>query len=188
MSLFDAFLRIEGIEGESQQKGHEKEIEITAFRWNAQNTGSFAGNMGGGSGKVKMHDFQFSVPVNKASPKLFLACCTGEHIKSATLTVRKAGKTQQEYLKWKFTDLLISSYNVGAGGSDRAIVSHYRAEGQTIGGPGSTVEAADILIMPADQITFNFTKIEMSYAPQKADGSLGASIPVGFDLKTGVKV
>ena len=162
MALFDAFLKIDGIEGESLQKGHEKEIEISSFSWSEQNTGSFAGNLGGGSGKVSMQDFHYTVPINKSSPKLFLACATGEHIKSATLTVRKAGKTQQEFLKWKFTDLLISSYNTGgSGGSD---------------------------VIPIDQVSFNFTKIEVSYAPQKQDGSLDAAIPAGYDLKAGVKI
>jgi type VI secretion system secreted protein Hcp len=162
MAAVDYFLKIDGIDGESMQKGHEKEIEIMSFSWGEQNAGSFAGNLGGGSGKVSMQDFHFTVPVNKSSPKLFLACATGEHIKSAVLVCRKAGKTQQEFLKWKFTDLLISSYNTsGSGGSD---------------------------VVPIDQVSFNFTKIEVSYAPQKQDGSLDAALPAGYDLKAGQKV
>ncbi len=155
-------MKIDGIDGESLQKGHEKEIELMSFSWGESNAGSFAGNMGGGSGKVSMQDFHYTVPINRSSPKLFLACATGEHIKSATLTCRKAGKTQQEFLKWKFTDLLISSYNTGGSGG------------------------ADVL--PIDQVSFNFTKIEISYAPQKQDGSLDAAIPAGYDLKAGQKV
>jgi type VI secretion system secreted protein Hcp len=96
MASVDYFLKIDGIDGESTQKGHEKEIELMSFSWGESNAGSFAGNMGGGSGKVSMQDFHFTVPINKSSPKLFLACATGEHIKSAVLTCRKAGKTQQE--------------------------------------------------------------------------------------------
>lgn len=162
MASVDYFLKIDGIDGESLQKGHEKEIEIHSFSWGEQNAGSFAGNMGGGSGKVAMQDFHFTVPINKSSPKLFLACATGEHIKTAALTCRKAGKTQQEFLKWKFTDLLISSYNTGgSGGSD---------------------------VIPVDQVSFNFTKIEISYAPQKADGNLDAALPAGYDIKVGQKV
>jgi type VI secretion system secreted protein Hcp len=43
-------------------------------------------------------------------------------------------------------------------------------------------------VIPIDQVSFNFTKIEVSYAPQKADGSLDAAIPAGYDLKLGQKV
>jgi type VI secretion system secreted protein Hcp len=158
----DYFLKIDGIDGESLQKGHEKEIELMSFSWGESNAGSFSGNLGGGSGKVSMQDFHFTVPINKSSPKLFLACATGEHIKSAVLVCRKAGKTQQEFLKWKFTDLLISSYQTGgSGGAD---------------------------VVPIDQVSFNFTKIEVSYAPQKQDGSLDAALPAGYDLKSGQKV
>jgi len=155
-------LKIDGIDGESLQKGHEKQLELMSFSWGESNTGSMAGNTGGGSGKVSMQDFHYTIPVNKSTPKLFLACASGEHIKTAELTCRKAGKTQQEFLKWKFTDLIISSYQTGgSGGSD---------------------------VIPIDQVSFNFTKIEVSYAPQKADGSLDAAIPAGWDLKAGQKV
>jgi type VI secretion system secreted protein Hcp len=100
--------------------------------------------------------------INKASPKLFLACASGEHIPDAVLTCRKAGKDQQEFLKFKFSDVLISSYQTGGS-----------AHGD---------------IVPTDQISFNFAKIEVDYKPQNADGSLGGSIPAGWNLKQNVKV
>ena len=103
-----------------------------------------------------MQDFHFTMRVNKASPKLFLNCAGGAHIKSALLTCRKAGKTQQEYLKISFTDLLVSSYQTG----------------------GSTGE-----VVPIDQISLNFSKIEIHYAPQKPDGSLDAPVIHHHDLK-----
>ncbi len=74
---------------------------------------------GGGAGKVSMQDFHFSMRVCKASPKLLLHCANGEHIPTAVLIARKAGKTQQEYLKIKFTDLLVSSYSTAGGGRRR---------------------------------------------------------------------
>jgi type VI secretion system secreted protein Hcp len=104
-----------------------------------------------------MQDFHFVMSVNKASPKLMLACSNGEHIKSAILTCRKAGKDQQEYLKVTMSDLLVSSYQTG--GSQN----------------GS--------LLPMDQISLNFAKIEVEYKTQKADGSLGGSVKAGYDLK-----
>ena len=67
---------------------------------------SGTGAAGGGAGKVSMQDFHFVMTVNKASPKLFLHCADGEHLKKATLTCRKAGKDQQEYLKVVKTEVL----------------------------------------------------------------------------------
>ena len=50
-----------------------------------------------------------------------LACATGQHIKTATLSARKAGKGQQEFLTFKFTDVLVSSYQT-SGSRGRAPV------------------------------------------------------------------
>ena len=100
----------------------------------------------------------FSLPlVNKASPKLFLACADGDHIKSAILIARKAGKGQQEYVKFTFTDILITSY-------------------QTNGDASANSQALD-------SISLNFAAIEIEYKEQKPDGSLGAGTKVKYNLK-----
>ncbi len=156
MAQVDYFLKIEGIDGESADSKHKGEIDIHSFSWGASNAGSFAQGGGGGAGKVNMHDFQFSMQINKASPKLMLACAGGEHIKKAVLTVRKAGKEQQEFYKATFSDLLVSSYQTG----------------------GSAGE-----LTPVESISINFAKVEMEYKEQKTDGTLGGPIKAGWDLK-----
>ena len=112
---------------------------------------------GGGAGKVQMQDFTFTMRMNKATPKLVLHCASGEHIKSAVMTARKAGKQQQEYLKLTFTDILVSSYQTGGSG--------------------------DGDVVPIDSISLNFAKIEFEYKEQKADGTLGGPIKTHWDLK-----
>ena len=154
----DYFLKLDGIQGESQDKTHKNEIEIESFSWGATQTGTASHGGGMGAGRVSVQDFNFVMQVNKASPKLFLACAQGEHIKNAILVCRKAGKEQQEYLKVTFTDLLVSSYQTGGAG-----------------GGGAT---------PIDQISLNFSKMEMEYKEQKADGSLGGAIKAHYDMKT----
>ena len=151
----DCFLKIKGIEGESTDDKHKNEIDILSWSWGESQSGTSSYGGGGGAGKVSMNDFNFMMTVNKASPKLLLACASGEHIKEALLTCRKAGKEQQDYLKIKFTDLLISSFQT-SGSSE----------------------------VPNDSISFNFSKIEYEYYPQKPDGTLDAKVPVHWDLKT----
>jgi len=156
MANVDYFLKIKDIKGEAEDDKHKDEIEIESWSWGETNSGSHAGGGGGGSGKVAMQDFHFTMRVNNASPKLILACANGAHIAEALLTCRKAGKDAQEYLKIKFTDLLISSYQTGGSAGD---------------------------VVPVDQISINFTKIEYEYYPQKKDGTLGPKVPVFYDLK-----
>jgi type VI secretion system secreted protein Hcp len=156
MAAVDYFLKIDGIDGESTDSKHKNEIDVQSWSWGETQAGTSAGGGGGGAGKVAMQDFHFVMTVNKASPKLLINCANGSHIKQALLTCRKAGKEQQEYLKIKFSDLLISSYQTG-------------------GSAGS--------VIPTDQISFNFSKIEFEYYPQKADGSLDAKVVQWYDLK-----
>jgi type VI secretion system secreted protein Hcp len=157
MAAVDFFLKLDGIDGESQDAKHKGEIDVESWSWGESQAGSHAGGGGGGAGKVSMQDFHFVMKVNKSSPKLLLACATGEHIKKATLVCRKAGKEQQEYLKITLSDLLVSSFQTG-------------------GSEGSSV-------LPMDQISLNYTKIEYEYKEQKVDGTLGGAIKAGYDLK-----
>jgi type VI secretion system secreted protein Hcp len=158
----DYLLKIEGIKGESTDAKHKDEIEVESFSWGATQPGSFASGGGGGAGKVSFQDIHFTTRASVASPNLMLACATGQHIKEATLTVRKAGKEAQEYYIVKLSDNLVSSYQSG-------------------GSEGSNA-------LPVDQFSINFAKIEFEYKPQKPDGSLGAGVKGGWDLKTNKKV
>ena len=164
----DMFLKIQEIEGESQDDKHKGEIDILSFSWGESqfSSGGPGGGAGGGAGagKVSMQDFNFITPFSKASVKLFLGCASGQHFPEATLSVRKAGgeKGSQEFLKWTISDVMITSYQTGAssGGDDR----------------------------PMDSFSLNFSKIEVSYKEQKPDGSLGTEHRAGWDLGKNVKI
>ena len=111
-----------------------QQIDVFSWSWGATQTFDSAVGGGAGAGKVQMQDFHFTKTVDKTSPVLFQACATGKHFPSATLTLRKAGKGQQEYMVVKFSDLLVSSYQTG-------------------GSAGDTV--------PMESISFNFQSIEI---------------------------
>src|ERR1700753_4105926 len=83
MAAVDYFLKIDGIEGESKDSKHKGEIDLDSWSWGANQSGTYHGGGGGGAGKVAMQDFHFVMKINKASPKLMLACASGEHIKKA---------------------------------------------------------------------------------------------------------
>ena len=156
MAAVDYFIKFDGIKGESTDAKHKDEIEVESWSWGETHAGGPSGG-GGGAGKVSMQDFQFAMTLNRASVGLMKACATGQHIKTATLSARKAGKGQQDYLTFKFQDVLVSSFQTGG------------------------FEDADL---PVDQVSFNFAKLEVDYKPQKTDGSLGSPIRFGYDLKS----
>jgi len=152
----DMFLKITGIPGESKDSKHKDEIEIFSFSWALNQSGSLGSGGGGGAGKADFQDFSFAMPVSKASPKLFLACASGKHVPEATLTVRKAGGQQVEFLVYKLGDCIVSTYQEG---------------GESSG------------VVPNDAFSLNFAKIEISYKEQDLKGGVGAETKAGWDVK-----
>src|SRR5688572_31703919 len=92
----DVFLKLGDIKGESKDSKHPGEIDVLSWSWGVAQTGTMSVGGGGGAGKASFSDLSFMHGVDKASPVLMKACATGEHIKEATLTARKAGKGQQD--------------------------------------------------------------------------------------------
>lgn len=88
----DMFLKLDGIKGESTDDKHKDEIEISSFSWGASSSSSISSaSTGGGVGKASFSDFSFSKKVDIASPKLALISARGEHIATATFSIRKSG-------------------------------------------------------------------------------------------------
>jgi type VI secretion system secreted protein Hcp len=162
MAAVDFFLKVDGIDGESADDKHKGEIDLESWSWGESNAGSFATGGGGGSGKVVMQDFHAVAKINKSSPVLFLACADGRHIKKAVLSARKAGGKQEDFFIMTMQDVLVSSYQTGGSGHGE--------------------------IIPTDQFSLNFAKIEFEYKEQKPDGSTGGSIKQGYDLKLNKKI
>jgi len=161
MAASDFVMKIDGVEGESEQKGYEKQIEISSFSWGITQSGTFAAGGGGGAGKASFQDLHCTSGVGKHSVKLAELCATGAHIPKAVLTVRKAGGTQEVAYTVTMEDLLISSYQSGgSAGSD---------------------------LLPVDQFSLNFAKYSFEYKSQDAKGKTGSPMKTGFDLKKGIK-
>lgn len=150
----DTFFKIGDIKGEAQDAKHKDEIEVMSWSWGVSQPGSMSMGGGGGSGKASFSDLTFSHSVDKASPNLLKACASGKHIPEATITSRKAGEGQQEYLIVKLTDVIIT--NVSSGGS-----------------------GGDVM----ENVAMQYAKMELEYKPQKPDGSLDAGVFFKYDLK-----
>ena len=151
----DIFAKIGDIKGESLDAKHKDEIEVLSFSWGVTNAGSTPSGGGGGAGKATFQDLSIVHSIDKASPLLLQACATGTHLKEATITHRKAGKGQQEFLIVKMNDIIITGVTHG-GASDQ---------------PGS------------ESVSLAFAKVDLEYRAQKPDGSLEAGIHFKYDLK-----
>jgi type VI secretion system secreted protein Hcp len=151
----DMFIKIGDIKGEAQDQKHKGEIDVLSWSWSAINNGSAHLGGGGGSGKVHVHDLSFTKYMDKASPSLLLACCSGKHFPQACLTFRKAGAKPVEYCKIKLTQVLISSVGHGGSGSEDRLT---------------------------EQVSLNFSKVDFEYTPQEDSGAPWTAIPMSWDI------
>ena len=110
----DMFLKIEGVDGESKDKTHGKEIDILSLSWSSALQSSRAG----GAGKASVEDISITKYIDKATPKLFESLATGKHIAEAKIVVRNAGGNPVEYLKYTLKDIMVSSYSTGGSSGD----------------------------------------------------------------------
>jgi type VI secretion system secreted protein Hcp len=150
----DIFAKIGDIKGESLDAKHKGEIEILSWSWGVTNFAKVTGS-GGAAGKASFHDLSFTHKIDKASPLLLKGCATGQHLKEATITHRKAGKDQQEFLIIKMNDVLITAVTDD--------------DSEESGG--------------LETVSLVFSKVDLEYRPQKADGSLDAGIHFKYDIK-----
>ena len=155
-------MQLDGIVGESTDAAHKGEIDVQAWSWGVTHGRPSSAGGGGGAGKASFQDFHFVTRISKASPRLFLACATGTHIKQANLTgVRDVGKGKgTDFLKFKLRDVMVTS------------VQHGDTEGD----------------LPSEQFSLNFAKVDVSYFPQSPSGKLEPPVTAGFDVKTNKKL
>lgn len=159
--MADFFLQITGVAGESTDAKHKGWMDVESWSWGETNAGQAAPGGGAGAGRVQMQDLHFTTRVSKASPALFLACASGQHMKEARLAGVHAGAMQQEFLTWTFSDVLVTGYQTG-GADDDAV--------------------------PMDSVSLSFSKVRVEYKAQKADGSLDAAVTAGWDRKANKKI
>ena len=162
---FDAFLKIDGVDGESNDSKHKGEIEILSYHWGVSqaisgtvsSSGTFSGQ------RADMTALAIVKSLDKASPKLAQGCAAGEHFKSATLTLSRAGGDKQPYMKYKLSDVLIE--NVSVGGASQ--------------GEGG---------VPTEEVGLRYGKIELEYTVVGTDGKAAGNVTGGWDLKENKKV
>jgi type VI secretion system secreted protein Hcp len=144
----DMFLMVKGakgglIKGETLDSAHKGEIDVLSWSWGMHSRPALGG--GAASGKAAVHELKIVKRVDSASTALMSALRSNEMIVKAVLTLRKAGRTQLEYLKITIEQGRVTSLTIEAG--DRQ------------GSP-------DLF----ENVSFSFNKISIEYIPQGKDG------------------
>jgi type VI secretion system secreted protein Hcp len=154
---YDAFLKLNGVTGESQKAGHTGEIELSSFSWGASNPTTVGHGTGMAAGKVALSDFSVMKVTDKASPTLFANCCSGKPIDKGYVFIQKAtgGATGETYLQYDFTNIFTTSlqWSGSTGGDDS----------------------------PSESVSFAYEQVQITYKPQDAKGALGKQVLAGWN-------
>jgi type VI secretion system secreted protein Hcp len=154
----DMFIKLGDIKGEAVGSGHKDEIDVLAWSWGMSNSGNAHVGGGAGAGKVNVQDLSFTKYVDKSSKNLIASTCGGDHFKTATLTVQKAGGTKGgalEYIKIQLDTVFVTSVSAGgSGGEDRL----------------------------TENVTLNFAKFKYIYTPQESTGKPGTPLDTAWDI------
>ena len=158
--MFDAFLKIDGLDGESTDDKHKNWIEILSYSTGVSQTSAGSSSSGGGraSGRADLADFSIVKTLDKASPKLNLFCCNGTHIKEVTVQLCRAGKEKVKYMEYKMSDVLVTSVR-----------------------PGGSAQGGESL--PLEEVSFNYGKIDWIYtATDHATGKPAGDVKTTWDV------
>lgn len=138
--MFNAFLEIDGIEGESLDDQHSGWIEILSYSHGISQSVSEASDGGGRPGRSQHDDFVVVKALDKASPLLALACCKGERIRRVKLELCRSGAEgeRQTFMEYKLNDVIVTSVR-----------------------PCGSADAEEGL--PLEEVSFTYGKIRFTY-------------------------
>jgi type VI secretion system secreted protein Hcp len=155
---FDAFLEIEGIPGEVEETAHAGWIGVSSYGHDVRQQvyDRLTPLSEAGTEPVRHRAFRVVKPIDKSSPKLFLACCALQRIPEVVLDLRKQGAPAEFYVV-RFQDVLVTS------------VSPHGASGDSL---------------PLEEVSFNYGKIAWTYTQTDPDGKPLSVVSESWDLKT----
>lgn len=154
----DVFLKIDGIDGDSKVKDHEKEMELLGWSISASMPPGPRTAGGSGSAGTSIHtDLSLTKQVDEASNKLHEACWTGKTIAKAILTQQRAGEKggkKVDYFRLTIGDVLVTSIS-------------------SSGAPGD---------IPTESFTLNYATIKREYRTTDEKGGSGGWQSEGWNV------
>jgi type VI secretion system secreted protein Hcp len=152
------FMKFDGIEGDATDEKHKNWIPLNSVSFASNRearTAIGAADQRQGT-NVSISDVTVSKPMDLASPKLFLASVVGFG-KKVTIDISRSGETEGEnYLQLILDKACVTSYSIQSDGKQHT-----------------------------ESLTLNFLKVTKRYWPAEGDNTVGAAIPVCFDIAEG---
>jgi len=175
MAAFDIFLKLDGIDGESKTKGHEKEIEVLSYDQSIDASLYRDGTGGSGIGKSTFSSVRIRKPLDSASIPIALACASGLHIQSARIAFRRPSPPLDFYVVTLEDVLLTHAGQCATTGTQSPLAFETLAKSPS---------GAALL----EEVTMYFSKIRWEYRRIGPKGTGLPPITGGWDVNANRKL
>jgi type VI secretion system secreted protein Hcp len=163
---FDAYLKLDGVEGQADDAKHEKWIQLLSYSHSIVNETTGMHSAGGAhmGGRCQHNDIVLTKQIDGTSPMLMLACCQGKSHPTATIELVRSGGSGVDaipYQKIELTDVVVKAVcPMGADGSS----------------------------FPTENVSVTYATIKWTVTKTSKEGKPAGEIVSGWDLKKNTKL
>ena len=156
----DMYIRFDGVDGESTQKGLEKWIELGSYAMSSRTEQSTELGEGSGVGKVTIDGVSFHTVTGRHTPQIFTKMCSGNHFPVVEIKFLKqtGAEAAETYYHLKMEKVFVTSNSVSKS-------------------PGS---------LPGEGLHLTAETYEQEYWVQGGDGGLNSVGKTKYNSKTNV--
>lgn len=172
----EIFLKLDGIDGESTVRGHERETVVLSCEQAIDLAILRDGGGGSQAGRPTFLPVRFRKPVDVGSVPILLACASGSHIRSARFTFRKPAPAAIDFHLVTLEEVVVSSVNERAGTGAQYPLTFEALK--------SGAEAAGLI----EEVSLDYNIIRWEYRQQRPDGSLEAPVQGGWNRRQNRKI
>ncbi len=157
---FDAFLKCDGINGDSTDSAHAQWMEVESYSHGLSQAlgGNISAQGAITGGRVDAQDFSIVKRLDTATAKLSEYACAGKVIPNVVLQLHRATGQKQQFMEYTFKSAVISGLqNMGSSSTEDPV--------------------------PMEEVSFRFAAFKIKYTITKADGTTAGDVPFGWDLE-----
>jgi type VI secretion system secreted protein Hcp len=163
---FEAYIKIDGIEGESTDSKHEGWIELLGYDHSAAQPTSGSESSGGylTTGKVELSKFKLVKTIDLATPVIYKHCTNATPIPTITMEVCRAAGDKEVYYTVVLTNCVVTSIQ-----------------------NGGTAKGAKASPLPIETVEVGYAEIKWTYTQtDHATGAQGGVTEASWNVTTNV--
>ncbi len=158
-----AFMKFDGVDGESQDAKHKGWIDLLSFSQSIHQPGSGATGVARRRGDVIMDDIRCSKLLDKSSPKIGESVCNGKVYPKVEIemTASYTDDARVTYYRYELKNVLVTSYNVSGSGQSQDV--------------------------PSEDFSLNFEEIKVTYTENDNAGKKKGNVEYSWKVEEGSK-